>query len=176
VASRQPTILFDASTAGSEKYFSLGGSFASLEAAHVFYVGRRVSSPPPTTARTGLWALTTYVWPVHLPFTDGNIYDSTGAGAQYNCGAPVASLTSAHCYEVRASTSWQSRLNGSTQYTSASNTFSCTATPELGAATGHGVYYDGCMTEVVLFDRILTDPERAMIVEYFNARYALAMV
>lgn len=171
-----PTLFFDASSAGSEKILSIIGSL-SLSAGNVFLVGKSVNAVPPTSARTGLWRLGAGGSPVAFPFVDGIVYDDLGSNTRYTCGPPVASITTGYCYEVRATSgSWNSYLNGTAQFSNGTNTVAWSGTLELGGNSASGVYYDGHLAEVLLYDHVLQTWERDPLVRYLNARYALSMV
>ena len=172
-----PTLFFDASIAGAERIMSLAGSIA-LGAGHVFLVGKSVSALPPVASRSGLWHLGGTPSPTLFPSSvDGMIYDDFGSNAQYACGPPVAPVTSPYCYEVQAiSGSWQSMLNGVLQFSNPANTVAWSGTLELGGNLAGGVFFDGHLAEIALFDHVLGSGERDALVVYFNQRYALGMV
>lgn len=171
-----PSLYFDASSGGAERYMSLAGSFSGLSAVHAFLVARNVSAAPPSAARSGLWRLGGSGSPSNFPATDGLLYDDVGSSARYNQGAAPATLTSPFCYEVRATSSgWQSFINGGAQSSSGTNTVAWSGTLELGANTASGVFYDGHVAELILYGRVLATAERTALVAYLNARYALGM-
>jgi len=172
-----PTVFFDASSAGSEKIFSLAGSL-SLTAGHALLVGQSTSLTPPVAARTGLWHLGGgSPSATSFPFTDGLINDDFGSSTRYACGAPVVSITTPYCYEVQAtSSSWASFFNGAAQFSNPTNTVAWPGTLELGGNLAAGVFFDGHLAEVLLFDHVLESGERNALVAYLNQRYALGMV
>jgi hypothetical protein len=170
----RPTVFFDASTTGSEKYMTLTKSLAGYSASHVFLVTKNVNALPPVPVHSGLWNLGTSGQSAHFPFTgDGNIYDDGGGTVRYNCGAPVVSLANPVVYEVENGTSWTNRLNGATQFSSAFNTVGLSSAPEIGANVGIAVYYDGYWCDMFMYNRILTTPERQLVVGYLNSLYGL---
>jgi hypothetical protein len=171
----QPTVFFDASVPGAERIMSLAGSL-SLSAAHVFFVAQSVSAVPPAAARSGIWHFGTSGLTSHLPYIDSIIYDDFASNARYTCGAPVAAITSPYCYEVQASSVWASFINGVSQFTNTPNTVAWAGSPELGGNTGTGIFFDGHLAELILYDHVLQSGERDAIVFYLNQRYALGML
>jgi hypothetical protein len=87
------------------------------------------------------------------------------------------SITNPYCYEVQATSSgWASFLNGAAQFSNPANTVAWPGTLELGGNLVGGVFFDGHLAEVLLFDHVLESGERNALVAYLNQRYALGMV
>lgn len=170
----RPTVFFDASTAGSEKYMTLTKSLASYAASHAFVVLKLVVALP-VTVGTGLWKLGSSGLASHFPYVDNTIYDDGGGTTRYTCGSPVVSLANPVVYEVANGSTWTSRINGTQQFTSASNTVGLSAAPEIGSNTSFSTFCDGYWCEMMMFNRILTAPERQLVVGYLNGLYALGM-
>ena len=172
----RPTLFFDASTAGSEKIFSLS-TLEALTASHAFVVQRLANNPPISGGRSGLWRLGTSGFGTHYPFgPDGNIYDDGGGNTRYTCGAPSVNPANLNVYEAANGASWQSRINGTAQFASGTNTPGLSVTPELGGDSSSPSYYDGHWCEFFLYDRVLSAAERGIVVGYLNGLYGLGMV
>ncbi len=142
---------------------------ASWTAAEAFVVTRAASASPSGTPV--LWQVGAE--PTFYPYSDGTIRDHFGATAAvpYNVVTPATSLTNFLVYnEVSTSTEWTCRINGFVQYTTSVNVpgFS---TPYIGWQAGTGNTFDGDITEIMLFDRELSQVERQMVVQYLNAKY-----
>ena len=68
-------------------------------------------------------------------------------------------------------------MSGKPQFTSATNTVGAgAASPEIGSNTAYGYYYLGDWAELIIYDRILSANERAIIINYLNGRYGLGAV
>ncbi len=170
----RPTVFFDASSAGSEKYMTLTKSLAGYTASHTFLVNKLVNALPPVGLHSGLWNLGTSGLSSHFPFTgDGQIYDDGGGTTRYVCGTPVVSLANPVVYEVENGSTWKNKINGTTQFSSGTNTVGLSSAPELGTNQAVGTYYDGYWCEMMMFNRILTTPERQLVVGYLNGLYGL---
>lgn len=169
----RPTVFFDASSAGTEKWMQLTNSLAGLTASHVFLVHKLVNALPVNGIHSGLWNLGTSGQSTHMPFVDNVIYDDGGSTTRYACGNPVVSLANAVVYEVQNGTSWKNLINGQTQFANAANTPALQAAPELGANQTIGVYYEGHWAELIIYGRILSADERLTVVGYLNALYDL---
>lgn len=69
------------------------------------------------------------------PFSDGNCYMGNGSSLRRNTGNPTQNLAVYHCLDVISTTAeWTMKLNGTTHYTTGSNTVSCNSAPTLGRA------------------------------------------
>jgi hypothetical protein len=168
-----PTLFFDASTAGSEKIFSMAGSLAALTGGHIFFIAKSVNTLPPAQSRTGIYNLGGSAFASHFPYLDNNIYDSFGSNTRYTEGLPVVNITNPFRYEVQASSSaWNSFINDAAQFSSNTNTVAWSATLEIGGNTGVGVYYDGYVAEILLYSRVLAGDELARVKQYLRRRYA----
>lgn len=173
----QPTILFDASAAGSEQYLSLAGSL-SLSSAHALLVAKNTNAIPSGSSRSGLWRMgSSGATATQFPFTDGKLYDDFGSNARYNEGTPVATVTNAYLYEVRAiAGSWTSFMNGTSQFTNAANTVAWSSSLEIGGNSAVGAFFDGHVAELAIYDHVLSDAERTLLLAYFNNRYQIGAV
>lgn len=172
----RPAVVFDASTAGQEKILTLGASLAGLASGHVFVIHKRASQTPGTAARAGFWTMGSSADAAHVPYTDSKVWDDCGATVRKDCGALTATLTSPSCYEVRsASGAWQNLINGTSQFSTATNTVGFASAPALGGNASVGSYFDGAIAELVVYDRVLSANERAVLVAYFKGRYLFSM-
>lgn len=173
----QKAVFFDAN-AGSPNYMTLAGSLGAPSALHIFLVHRRPTPGEVSPANTGLWLLGTSGLASHMPFTNTHIYDDGGGQVRYDTLLPAVSLDTAQVYEVQNQTgSWRSFLNGKPQFTSLTNTVGAgAASPEIGSNTTVGVYYLGDWAELIIYNRILSANERAIIINYLSGRYGLGAV
>src|SRR5205085_10732023 len=109
----------------------------------------------------------------HMAWTDGNIYDDGGSTVRNNDGAPVKSLTAPFVYEVsNASKAWTSRLYGTQQFTTATNTVGLRTAPQIGGNSS-GFFFDGYWCEMCLFNRVLSAQDRTSLVGYFSSLYRI---
>lgn len=166
------------------KFLQLTSSFGSPSALHAFIVHRRPSATETTTSWTGFWALGTSGQYTHMPWKDvsvggdNHIYDDGGSTTRYDCGVAVVPLDQAQVYEVQNQAgSWRNFLNGKSQFTSLTNTVgSGAATVYIGSSPDQVVVYRGDVAEVIVYNRILSPNERALLINYLNGRYGLGAV
>jgi len=86
-------------------------------------------------------------------------------------------ITNPFVYEVKATGSgWNSFLNGTSQFSNGTNTVAWSSALELGGNSASGVFFDGHVAELALYDHVLTAGERQALISYFNSRYALGAV
>jgi hypothetical protein len=127
------------------------------------------------------------------PDVDGSIRDDFGSATVYNLGVPPQPLNQFHVYEVASQLdNWQAWMNGTLLYQTSETSFNNVSFSDgmiLGSAsylvadvwswagyyTATG-FFAGNISEVLLFDRTLTDDERAAVNTYLARKYALAPV
>ncbi|OAM91858.1 hypothetical protein AW736_26520 [Termitidicoccus mucosus] len=118
-------------------------------------------------ADNSLWKWSSYG--AAYPASTGDLTDGTASNANQLQGAPVLPLNQWRTYSVSAAQgNWTSRINGLIQYQIATNAPSFVTAPQLG--TNGGTWFDGDVSEILIFDRVLTDAEREQLTRYLEAR------
>lgn len=174
----QPSIRFDASSSQNLVLTNLvNPNFPITDYAHGFVVHRRLTATESNPAHTGFWGFGQGGGAL-IPGTDGHIHDDFFSTTAHDCGAPVVPLDTPNVYEVAVDnfqkTLWSNWLNGTLQFTTSTNAWAQSISSALG---GSGfTYYPGDWAEVVIYNRILSKLERALLIDYFNGRYALGAV
>lgn len=170
-----PALQFD----GTDDYIELPNVFGSLTAAEVFLVVKLDADPPPVDTKTGFWRLqniTSDPQALHVPFTDGTIYDGFGSTTRKTTVNPTLSMASWRVYQVAsASGAWTSFMDGTQIYTTATNTVGF-RTADLWLGRSYTIYYfDGVMAEILIYDHVLNSTERGIIKTALAAKYALTL-
>lgn len=164
-----PIVRFD----GVNDAFAFG-NFSALTAGEVFIV-IKVDNDPTTGSgvRSGLWTIGTDAGSITLyPYDDGNIYDGFGTTVRKTVGNPTPSLASWRVYNVfSAANDWGANLDGSSLFTTATNTVGFSASCVLGAQSV--AFLDGDVAEFIMYNRKLTAPERASVLGYLQGKFAL---
>jgi alpha-tubulin suppressor-like RCC1 family protein len=127
---------------------------------------------PPAPYAGGLWNWANLA-PAYeaYPGSDNSIGDNFGSTVSRYPGKAPTNLGEFHIYNVSSKAAeWQARVNGITFYRSTTNTVSFTTVPTIGATT-YG--FNGDIAEILVYDRVLTDPERAAVGGYLAKKYAL---
>ena len=129
----------------------------------------QLDSDPPTagTAAGGVcmdWG--SFAGSNHMPFIDGIIYEEWMTTTRYTAGNPTQSMSATVCVAsmVSANNLWQLYINGSLQFTSASNTYGIGATPVIGGRTG--AFMDGRIGEIVAVGDNISSTLRQQIEGY----------
>lgn len=180
----QQVLVFDPTVANNNRWLQLTSSLGSPSALHAFIVHRRPFATETNPTWTGFWALGTSGQYTHMPWKDvsvggdNHIYDDGGGTTRYDCGVAKVPLDQAQVYEVQNQAgSWRNFLNGQSQFTSLTNTVGAgAATPYIGSSPDQVVVYRGDIAEVVVYNRILTANERALLINYLNGRYGLGAI
>lgn len=155
------------------------GSFASsFTAIEIYIVVKIDADPPAASGNTGIWGgWATGAYPSHYPWTDGIIYEGFGSNTRYSVGNPTPSLASWNVYNVRSSaTNWSAHLNGTSLYSTGSNTVSINnGTHYIGADFNRQYGLKGDVAEVVIYSDIMSTGDREAIHTYFADKYGLTI-
>lgn len=129
----------------------------------------RANNDPPTATNSGLWTLGTSN--SHYPWTNGNMYEGFGTTVRRD-NLLVGPLAQPRVYNVRSLPGlWTSRLDGSTLFSTATNSVIFPAVSRLGISADPSFRFDGFMGEVVLFNQALNDAQRIIVDNYLAAKF-----
>lgn len=169
-AGGRPKIISGAS--GSTYLTFASGIWSSLAAGEIFIAARR-----DTTGVGSLYGIGGTVDTCF--FNAGAINDAFGSTVRYSAGSYGAEINSPFIYNVSAAPgAWTNRINGTVKYTIGSNTVAWQSASKLLAtsASDPGTYYFvGDFYEVIVFGRVLSAIERALVMSYLSARYAITV-
>ncbi|HMJ65692.1 MAG TPA: fibronectin type III domain-containing protein, partial [Candidatus Binatia bacterium] len=108
----------------------------------------------------------------YYPSPSGNIFDAFGSTTLRDMGVPSQALDQFNVYSAASSSSeWAARLNGVLQCRATNNTVSFPGSPTLGVRTSF--YFDGDISELLVYNRVLSRQEREALGNYLAAKYAL---
>lgn len=163
-------------TGDSANYLDLPdlSAIAALAAGgEVFAVLKANADPPGPMNRTGLWYLGTNSNNSHYVWTDGAIYDSFGSNARYAVGNPTPPLTQFNILDISSQTNeWIARLNGTTLFSTGSNTVAWPSAPRFGTGTVLSAYnFDGQLAELRIYGGVLTPAERTAALAELTSLY-----
>jgi len=117
----------------------------------------------------------------HYPYTDSNIYDDFGSSSRKTVGNPTPSLANWHIASFHSqSASWKYYLNGTSFFSTGTNTVGWISTPKLGrqhrADLNTDAWYNGNLAELCLFSEFLSDANRQKVEGYLAYKYGLQSV
>lgn len=145
-------------------------------AAEVMIVIKLVADPPATIPKTGLWTFAQGL-ANHYPYIDSHIYENFASTTRKDIGNPAANLAAWRIYGVySAPNDWAAYFDGALFYHTSTNSvavFSGNAALGKSVTAGITPYLNGDVAEYILWDRKLSDAERAAVVAYFQAKYGL---
>jgi fibronectin type 3 domain-containing protein len=164
------SVSFDTS---NNSCFALPHVMQNAQGGEIFAI---LKAAPATDRARGLWMFayedSTYGYTTYYPDTNGTIGDRFGSNTLHRAGTPLFDIKQWHLYNVTAATgNWTSRLNGNIQYHSDANTISWHNAPLLGSNGGYG--FVGNIAELLVFERVLSGEERALVTAYLNKRHVL---
>ncbi|MCE2895087.1 MAG: hypothetical protein LW721_11645, partial [Flammeovirgaceae bacterium] len=162
-----PSINFN----GTNQHYTVS-SLAALTQGEIFLVSK-INNDPPAAGQSGLWRLGNSA-NTHYPWVDGNIYDEFGTNStKNNIAAPP--LNQLRIYNVRsAAGNWANRLDGSALFSTGSNTVSFSATPWI-ARNAASNYFDGTMSEIILYNTVLNSAQRNIVENYLSSKYGVSI-
>jgi len=166
-AGSVPAVYFD----GNQRFFNVSDVNSTATAGELFVVLKTAGDQNAphgflrfSSGGTSSGAGTDILYPYQ-----GQIYDCFGSNAIKQLGTPAIPLTNYHIYNATSQANqWTARLNGSVQYSTATNTVGFTNTPTIG-----GLYYwfQGYMAEIIIYDHALTTTDRTTIQNYLISKY-----
>jgi hypothetical protein len=179
-ASQQPTLVM--SGLNNRPVVHFGGSqelgvpvaVLSGESAAEFFVVTKVTTTTPSVDRR-LWNFGRS-WGTIYPSTTGTISsEETASFDLRNLGTPPQGLTAYHLYNVSSQNGyWANRFNGLLWYATTSNQF--TGPSGYGYTLGGGLFgtcYDGDISEIIVYNQVLTPAQRDIVGAYLGSKYGL---
>lgn len=149
----------------SSQYLT-GPNLSALTASEFFFL-----LVIPSTANVGWCNFNTYSTNNHYTL-GGIIYDGIGSSARKTVGTPATTLTNPHIYNViNTSSEWTANIDGSQEFTTATNTVSFgSGPPRLGASYDTTLWdWTGSMVAVLLYDGKLSTDDRTAVYNYLDA-------
>jgi probable HAF family extracellular repeat protein len=169
-ANGYPVVRFD----GSSQHLLLPNMLTGTTQAETLVVLKAASSLP--SGKPSLWRLgASGSFSLAYPNSSGQVVEDFGSTAAYNLGVPTQPLNQYHIYELAAGAgSWKAWFGGLLQSTQTANTYGLSSWEfDLGREPIWGYRFAGDIAEVLIFDRTLTDAERAATRQYLLGKYAM---
>jgi hypothetical protein len=158
-------------------YMTISNFLSGLSEGEIFVVGQLDADPPATSSAAGLYYFGSGSPDTLFPDTDGIIYDQFGSTIRRAAGNPTPSLTSPFIYNVSSSPGrWTNRVNGSQLTTFGTNTVGWhSVSIRIGSGlSGAGLNYDGLISRVLFYSKILSNSQRAAKVIELKNLYGIA--
>jgi len=151
--------------------------FTSLSQAELFFVASH-NQQPTTNGNGGIYTITAggLYGGSHIPFSDNQIYEGFGRtvrieGAFNVTGNTAFSPGKTFCWNVSAGSNYEIRLNNLVRYSNNAYTFGISSTTYI-LNTSQGNLFGKCY-ELIIFSRVLSVVERAIIYNYIRTRYQI---
>lgn len=144
-----------------------------LTSGEIFFVLKTENDPGGGGSQGNLLNFDGITSAVYYPFVNGDTYLNFISDTRQATGNPTLALTTAHILNMQsASGNFTVNINDTEQFTTGTNTVATTATPLLGGYSALNTF-DGYISEVIMFNRVLTAPERTQIKDYLKAKWSL---
>jgi len=161
-------------TANMGTALTLPNVMAGAAAGEAFVVVRRSG----TGDNVGLWGFG-LSHGNRFPEGNGEIFDDFGTNAWVGTGPAPGGLTEFNVYNVGGDASaWFLNFGGSSKYRRSGNTVGFREHPIIGRGDGFdgpGPGFDGDIVEVIIYDRVLSDADRATVNGYLESKYDLML-
>lgn len=163
-------------TAGMSQWLEFPNFLGGFTEGEVFLVFKIDFDPPVSDSGSGLWGIgSQFGENVHVPYVDGNIYESFGSMNRKFCGNPSLSLADDYrVYNISSKAGeWIIRINGAVLYSTASNVVGWRdgggfEGPALLGAMNTAPWLQGNIDEMALFSRVLESEERELMTIYLS--------
>jgi hypothetical protein len=146
-----------------------GPSLSALTAGEMFILFRKDYIPG---GAFGSWTFGTNTDSGHVVWADGNWYEGFGRSTRPTIGvvghAAVADPIIADL--ISTSSEWTVLLDGSSQYTTGTNTVSFPSAPKVG--TDRGFHFLGEIRAMIFYDGKLSAGDRSAVYDYLDAMRA----
>lgn len=156
----------------SPNYFN-SIDFSSLTEGEIFSTIKLKNAPPSSQSSSGLWSFGTASSQDHYPYTNNVIYSGFGRNLRFGVGNISSSvdLEKPHLLNINSGTSFNFRINGVEFFNSTGGTSEFSTNTYLGkSAANH--FMDGSISEIILFNSVLTDSLRDLTHSYLRHKYA----
>lgn len=149
--------------------------FSALTAAEVFVVFNNATDPPLGSAAGTPFTMGFSGGQTLVPYRTNTVYGAFGSTTQKSALGPTGGITaSTFLYNVASSASeWTERHNGTLFYTTATNAVAFDAAQWL-LSLNLGNWLVGRFYEFIMFNRVLSAGERALVNQYVYKRYGIA--
>lgn len=174
IVNGHPVLRFDGTTTNQSFVGSTLAGFGS--AAEIFIVFIQ-NVDTPDAAQSGFCFFGSHASEEHHPYNDGNIYLGWFATDRKTVGNPTPLLTSWRLVNVySASADWNYLLDGTSIFSTSTNTVGFSAAPTIGASNASTSYrFDGDIAEVICVNAKLATQERTDLKAWFASKYALTI-
>jgi uncharacterized repeat protein (TIGR03803 family) len=169
VFNGRPSVHFN----GTSSYFTVTNFMNGATAGELFVVLKASTKLPQLHAAP--WCFGDSYGSSYPDARDGHIYDDFGSTTQQDVGKLSQDLTVPHLYNACSATNlWQARLDGVLQYSGTTNQVGFTSTPEMGSLPDSPTwFFAGDVAEMIVYDHVLTDADRAAVAQYLNDKYQI---
>jgi hypothetical protein len=147
--------------------------FAALTAVEIFVIAKSDTSPPPMNGNILLSLSSSWFSYYGTDTVYDDLFVNTRLNAIWTLGSAA---TSCFCIntDIQSGTNlYHARLNGTQKYSTSATTFTPPPIDIRIGGEGGITLYNGDIYEVIMFNRVLSTGERALVNQYVYARYGI---
>lgn len=180
IVNGKPVLRFD----GSDDYFPVTISgLSSSSGLTCFFVSIKDADPPAYNQAAapvnGFTSLST-AWNAHIPFSNGLTYLSMGTDTRKDAITLTKAVNVWRVMSLRsASASYALYIDGTSDYSTGTNTVGIGDTANIGASAAYpgstDFRFDGDIAEILLYNSALSTGDREAVEDYLGTKYGVTI-
>lgn len=146
---------------------------SNLVEGDIFALLKLNTSFPSSPVSTGLWTFGSSTLSDHYPYTNSFVYSGFGNNTRHQISTilPSFDLSSVHILNINSGSDFNLRLNNDLFFNTSTGYSSFSSSILLGKSYGN-YFFDGKMSEVLLFNTVLSDSLRNLVHSQMQHKYA----
>src|SRR5690554_3352640 len=146
---------------------------SNLVEGDIFALLKLNTSFPSSPVSTGLWTFGSSTLSDHYPYTNSSVYSGFGNNTRHQISTilPSFDLSSVHILNINSGSDFNLRLNNDLFFNTSTGYSSFSSSILLGKSYGN-YFFDGKMSEVLLFNTVLSDSLRNLVHSQMQHKYA----
>src|SRR5690554_6113125 len=160
---------FDAS---NDNYFS-SLDLSSLTEGDIYSIISVDEIPPLDNFETGLWSFGSTTERSHYPYSDNRVYSSFGRDERLVVGdiSATINLSKTHILNISSGSEFDFRINQNSLFSTTNGNPSFRNNVYVGQSFSN-YFFNGKMSEIILFNSVLSDSLRSLTNNYLRHKYA----
>src|SRR5690554_5127687 len=158
--------------ASNDNYFS-SLDLSSLTEGDIYSIISVDEIPPLDNFETGLWSFGSTTERSHYPYSDNRVYSSFGRDERLVVGdiSATINLSKTHILNISSGSEFDFRINQNSLFSTTNGNPSFRNNVYVGQSFSN-YFFNGKMSEIILFNSVLSDSLRSLTNNYLRHKYA----